>query len=325
MPSKNKTAALRSTNVEITWSSVAGALYTIEYTTYFNVASPVYVNLATNVPGLAGSTTYTDNTLGAIGGPATMRLYRVIEQAGNNVSPNTAGMMRLDSCAMNYGLFGMPLMPYDTSIQMPGGMGWQLSGGTGAPTADQIDTWNGTTYVSSILIDLNAQNVNDSAYDGVWYNNKTGAASTDQIEQGEGFWITTRTAGNQYVYIEGVVPSVQADWPIPGPAGRQTMAAQPYPRDVAMNLTGADNLTYLVDGGTQGAEGVADSFILRACGAGYRTMFLGVDGQWWDASTALPSTEVLNPWEGFWIKRGTGSPGNVFTWTLPKPYANPPN
>ena len=95
-----------------------------------------------------------------------------------------------------------------------------------------------------------------------------------------------------------------------------------------MNLAAADNLTYFADGGTAGAdENMGDSIYMRACGAAYRIMFLSpaVGNPWFNAGGGV-TAEVLNPWEGFWIKRGTGTPaGDNFNWTLPKPYVNPPN
>jgi hypothetical protein len=50
-------ASPNGTNVSITWHSVAGVNYVLEWST--NLASP-YIPLATGIPGQSGSTTYTD-------------------------------------------------------------------------------------------------------------------------------------------------------------------------------------------------------------------------------------------------------------------------
>jgi hypothetical protein len=66
------TPAVGATNVAVTWQSVAGVNYFLERSTGPG-ASPTFTPLATNVPGLPGTTTFTDtNAIGS--GPFFYRI-----------------------------------------------------------------------------------------------------------------------------------------------------------------------------------------------------------------------------------------------------------
>lgn len=317
MPSKYKT--VRNTNVAITFQTVVGVNYDVEYATDYD--APVWAALAghTNIPGTGAPVTRTDNSLGAVGGATTERFYRIKVTGSSVTSPNVVGMVRIAACPAIGGskMVGLPLMPINNALSDV--VGWQMGGGTGAPTADMISTWKGGTYVDSILIDLNAPDVNDSAYDGVWYNNKTGAVSADTIDYGEGFWVTTKKP-TQYIYVEGFVPDVAASEPIP--ASGQVLLGWPYPDGSAMNLGAVDNINFDLSGGVVGANySAADSIYLRDCGAAYRIMWLNPTGGWQHEGVGL-SAETLDSTEGYWVKRGLNAAG-TFNWSVPKPYAYP--
>ncbi|MCX6923586.1 MAG: hypothetical protein NT154_10335 [Verrucomicrobia bacterium] len=64
-------AAPTGTNVTVSWQSVAGVNYFLERSTNLSAAPP-FTPLAPNVPGQAGTTSYTDTNAAALG-----RFYRV--------------------------------------------------------------------------------------------------------------------------------------------------------------------------------------------------------------------------------------------------------
>jgi hypothetical protein len=65
-------AAFDGTSVTLTWQSVAGVNYFLECCTNLS-ATPCFTPLVTNLPGQAGTTTYTDtNVVGA--GPCFYRI-----------------------------------------------------------------------------------------------------------------------------------------------------------------------------------------------------------------------------------------------------------
>ena len=65
--------ALTGTNVTVAWQSVAGVNYSLDRSPNLTTTSPVFRALAKDIPGQAGTTTYSDtNTFGT--GPF---IYRV--------------------------------------------------------------------------------------------------------------------------------------------------------------------------------------------------------------------------------------------------------
>jgi hypothetical protein len=291
----------------------------VEYTNDYDV--PSWQVLQANIPGVNGNVTTTDATVGAVGGAVTERYYRVREQTSNGLSPNVAGFVRFSTCATNAQswLAGLPIQPYNTAISDVAG--WQLGGGFGAPNADMISSWKQNAFYNSILIDLGAYDASDSMYDGLWYNNKTGQLSSDTLSYGEAFWITSRH-NTQVMYVEGEVPDAAFAVPVLPNAGSWDMLGYPYPDGQPMNSGGIDSLNYDASGGVNGGNYVqADALYLRACGAGYRIMWLSMTGGWWHEGVGI-SAETLDSTEGYWINRGTLASGG-FTWNVPKPYAYP--
>lgn len=306
MPNKEKDAGPRDTSVQISWTTNAGTTYTVMYS---DVWPPVWAGaLAFAQTGPS----YTDNTLGAVGA-VSERYYAVVEeQSGTFVTAvNSVGVNLLQSCNGTYGLFGVSLDTYDSTLQDV--IGYQCTGGLGPATADTIDLWGGSSYINTMLVDTGGA---WPSFDGVWYDMNAGAASGASLGLGDGFWLTTHT-GVENIYIEGEVPTTPWMPAIPA-AGGQALLGHPYPMSIPMNLAGADNLGFLASGGVQGAnESAADSIYLRDCGGAFRVQFLAPDGQWWTGGA--PTMESLDPGEGFWVIRGTNA-GGGFTWTLPMPY-----
>jgi len=305
MPNKEKDAAPRDAAVDITFTTVAGVNYTVLRTDDYDV--PVWVSLVSGVPGTGGNVTVTDNTWAG-----AERYYRIQEETTGGTSPTDAGVIALAACNVGNAIFGMPLVPYSTALADV--VGWQMTGGISPSAADWVSTWNLDRYQSSFLVDTGGSM---PTYDGLWYDTKSSTLSTDTISWGEGFWLLTRT-GAETVYVEGAVPSINFTFNVPGAAGAQRLVGQPYPVDVPMNIGGVDNLNYTGTSGATPAEG--DNVILRNCADGaYRTMFLAPTGEWWDDGMGASSTEILQPGEGFWLRRGSNTTGS-FTWTYPKPY-----
>lgn len=326
MANKEKPASGRDTSVDITWASVNGLDYQVQYTDTYD--PPSWNDLGGPVTALGPFAATSDLTVGPIdGSTTTQRFYRVRTLVGGlpvNSSRNVAGVVCITSCNATYKIAGLSIDPYDgPDIQSL--IGWQMHGGNSDTSGDVISTWNGSDYDRSFMVDLDGDDENGSAYDGLWYNVGGSAPSADTLALGEGFWMTTRS-GTEYAWIEGELPESDVLIDVPAGAGSQDLFANPYVVDIPVNNP-ADNLGYQVDGGVSGGDALAaDSILFRDCGAAYETIFLNPGGAWELSGGGLPAAppaDTLNVNEGAWIHRGTGA-GPAVNWTIPKPYAAPP-
>jgi len=310
LPNKEKDAVPRDARVEVTFNTLNGVSYTVQYTDDYD--APVWTDLAgSTVVGTGAPMTVTDTTITT----ELERYYRVREETTGGVSVVDHGVVALDVCDVGRAaIYGMPLVPYSTDVNDV--IGWQMSGGISPTSGDYFSTWNNATraYESAFQVDTAGA---FPAYDGLWYASDGSGVSSDTISWGEGFWLKAKIA-TETVWFEGQVPDTAFTLTVPGAAGDELLVGQPYPVDSVLNT---DPIGYAASGGTSGATlNAADNIILWNCNdTQYRTMWLSPGDIWWDDGLGVPSTEALNPGEGFWLKRGTNAAG-IVNWTYPKPY-----
>ena len=186
---------------------------------------------------------------------------------------------------------------------------------------DEIYTWKGNDYAMSWLVDINVRNVQDSAWDGLWYDKLSSQPSTDTVSWGEGFWWLTKTE-METLWLTGLVPSTDLFVTVPERPG-QILMGQPFPVSDGMplNADSVENLGIVASGGQAGNDPVlADSLFLFPCGGGFDVKYLEVDGLWHDDGEPAPSEARLFPGQGFWVRRGSEGTGEAFVWSVPKPY-----
>jgi hypothetical protein len=310
MPTKDQAVG---TDVDVTVSGVIpGNTYTLQYETVWPPGAWANVPGAISVLCVADPMILSDNN----GLAGDRQFYRVWDDACGAPSTNECGAFRIDVC-LGTGIFGMPLQPSSEDIHDT--IGWQMNGTMSQATADQVSTWDGAAYVTSWLMDGSGF----PTFDGTWRDAGGGGLSTDTIAWGEGFWLTARNAA-ETVWVEGLIEPSGGSFTvaIPPNPGDQILVGHPWPMDDPMNVASLDNLNYQASGGTGGmniTEG--DTFYMYPCGGTYDSKFLtplGFDN-WYEGSEMVLSTEVLNPREGWWIRRGTNAVGG-FIWTYPAPY-----
>jgi len=318
-----------SGDVEVTFTSVAGVTYDI-YTS--GIFDPATWFVQGSILATGPSTTYVDTS-----GVLTERYYRIGVQGSSPTicSPNEAGnlpvmvMGRSEEEPSQLALLGIPLGSTDSLLQLS--IGWQMTGGWTADTADEIWIWNTATmgYQRNWLFDSAGIY---PAYDGTWFDLGSGSPSNAGLPLGQGFWARSKQTSVQTIQLDGIVPRSETVLGVHVAASMMSphIFGQPFPKDVPLDEA---STSFIADGakGDWTSDSSDEIWFWEQISHGYQRNWLfdsagyypAYDGTWFDLSTGLPTDVFLARGRGFWYRAKAdasrvGTPS--WLWTQPVPY-----
>ena len=299
-------------DISITWASVSGRKYEVLFSNSlqgsYQVAEVVEASDTFSFWADDGSST------GDHPSDVIARFYKVKLERGP-ISRNTVGKMTRHLTS-EMSLVSVPLVPYSLSIQDV--ISTQLTGAPDEGYADRVWEWNAPTqsYNHAWLV----AGVGEP-FDGKWWDSREFRESEMELPPGRGFWIQSRNGEQSVTFVGQVFDDsslvIEIGYPM-------QLVGSCYPDTVRL----VDS-ELREDGATgRPSELTADRVWLwdesqRVYDYAWLVDSVGpdFDGKWWDSDPWGETSITLRPGVGYWFQLRN----ETFTWTYPKPYAEPPN
>lgn len=231
------------------------------------------------------------------------------------VSRNAVGYVRLDVPAGGLNLAAIPFFEVGDDGQHTVGeiFGGQLNAGFSFSAADNILKWDKSNQNYIIFW--------KSAIGGQWRQFPEGTETTNTINPGEAFFISSRAVTDQVVYMMGEVPDANTvpggNASVEGVEGL-TMMSYAFPTEVAVTNTSLD------DTAAKGFSFSAADNILAwdVTNQSYVIYWVSqISGSWRKFPEGTDTTDTFKPGQGIFYSRRPGQ--GSFTWTEAKPYTWP--
>jgi len=325
--SRDKTTSPISDWTDITFTTVAGVWYDVEFT--FSLANPSWSSLG-SIQAMGTSATFRDN------GPVFDEKYYRVKVQGGDISDNQAGILpvtvigKSDTESYQLAMIGTSLRPTSGS-NIQDVLGFQGSAAWDMENADEVWRWIHRTnsYKRAWLFDSAGQY---PVYDGLWFDPSTGTPSHMSLAPGSGYWIRNKSRSDRIFYFDGLVPQEEVPVDIDVHASNIILhqMGQPLPFDVPLDES---NTSFMADGALAGWDiSKADEIwsYVQEIDVYQRSWLLDSDGYypdydgvWFDLSTGSPTSQILTRGLGWWYiskpdssREGTPS----WIWTQPIPY-----
>lgn len=289
-----------SRHVKITWNSIPGILYGIYYQSTITGAW----TLADTVIAAGATCSWTDDgtVVGTHPTVGVSRFYKVM--VGTNFqSSDVVGIYNVSLAVATDQLIAIPFEPYSQDISAV--IGTQLTGSDVEGTADRIQTWNASTSAWRYFW---------LKTDGKWYEG-SGEVLVN-LSNGVGYYANIRAVSGQTLSLVGKVPTTNKSFSI---LKTINLCGNPFPWTYTVVPTG-DQMNLRASGLTGALGEISSDRVWKMISGAYHFYWYRKTLNKWREG-GLDVTWTINPGEGLWLEIRN----NAFTWTLPKPYTNPPN
>lgn len=229
-------------------------------------------------------------------------------RAATNTVSIPAGFVRVELAGTGAVLVATPFDLFEPAINAA--LAGQLTGATNQNAADRVLKWlPGAGYTNA----CKADGFGNPARDGRWFADFTNwSTSTLSFRPGEAFWLDSRHAATQSVFLSGwLVLDPAMTNPLPASL---SLFAYPYSSSLRFN-----DSELAASGAAAGSATNADT-ISEWQGIDYRAYYLDqASGQWRVTTNGAVATNGFELGRGYWYNR-QGS--NGLDWSEMRPYAD---